>query len=269
MSFKRLLCGLTASAMLMLSGCGDIYGSDAEIDEETETLSEEDTDETESATEEESSTDAATTAEVTTATALVTTTTVTEPAATEEITTAAQPARSADATDENNIIPGVALWDNKDDVLAEQGVWDYEYENSMTPSVTYCYMINGSDVFGVDISGYKFFEFEQKHDRLICYGYHFGCMLDNGKEEFPYSQDELKAAYDKVSDRLVQWYGGAVGTSSFPGIKAEYKETLADNSQIWAVYGEDMWSYDGSATGINDVTVSVSVSDEDRINLNN
>lgn len=268
MSFKRLLCGLTASAMLMLSGCGDIYGSDAGIDEETEALSEEDTDETESAAEEESSTDAATTAEVTTATALVTTTTVTEPETVEE-TTAAQPVQQTDVSDENNIIPGVALWDSKDDVLAEQGVWDYEYENSMTPSVTYCYMINGSDVFGVDISGYKFFEFEQKQDRLICYGYHFGCMLDNGKEEFPYSQDELKAAYDKVSDRLVQWYDGAVGTSSFPGIKAEYKETLADNSQIWAVYGEDMWSYDGSATGINDVTVSVSVSDEDRINLNN
>lgn len=268
MSFKRFLCGLTASAMLMLSGCGDIYGSDAEIDEETETLSEEDTDETESATEEESSTDAATTAEVTTTTVPETTTAVTEPETVEE-TTAAQPVQQTDVSDENNIIPGVALWDSKDDVLAEQGVWDYEYEDSTAPSVTYCYMINGSDVFGVDISGYKFFEFEQKHDRLICYGYHFGCMLDNGKEEFPYSQDELKAAYDKVSDRLVQWYGGAVGTSSFPGIKAEYKETLADNSQIWAVYGEDMWSYDGSATGINDVTVSVSVSDEDRINLNN
>lgn len=260
MSFKRLLCGLTASAMLMLSGCGDIYGSDAEIDEETETLSEEDTDETESATEEESSTDAATTTEVTTTTALVTTTTVTEPAATEEITTAAQPARSADATDENNIIPGVALWDSKDDVLARFGECDRTIEGYSNHSTTYCYNIDGSELFDIDMKGVMFFEFYNKTDELIGYGYGFG-EVDNGKNyDYPYSHDELKAAYKKLTGRFIKWYGGEIGESDLYGIEAEYLKVLEDNSEMWAVYGVSMW---GADSIINEVRCSHSIPSEE------
>ena len=258
MSFKRLLCGLTASAMLMMCGCGDIYGSEAETDEET--LSEEEAPaETDAPTEEESSTDAAPTTEATTATVPVTTTTVTEPETVEE-TTAAQPVQPADVSDENNIIPGVALWDSKDDVLARFGECDRTIEGYSNHSTAYYYNIDGSELFDIDMKGVMFFEFYNKTDELIGYGYGFG-EVDNGKNyDYPYSHDELKAAYKKLTGRFIKWYGGEIGESDLYGIEAEYLKVLEDNSEMWAVYGVSMW---GADSIINEVRCSHSIPSEE------
>lgn len=172
---------------------------------------------------------------------------------------------AAKVTDnEKNINPAVELGDNKDDVLRKFGDYNDYIDGSAKRSTTYNYLIDGSDVFGVDMKGVMFFEFSDRTDELICYGYRFGNVVTDGRDTFPYSGDELKAAYEKVLDKLTGWYGGSTKESDLVGIDTEYTVALEDGSEIWSVYGVNMW---GENSGVNELIVSHAISSDEMMAL--
>ena len=180
---------------------------------------------------------------------------------TSEVTTAAGyetvtvPADSG----EHNIIPGIELGDMKDDVLAKFGTFGRKVENSAKPSTSYSYYIDGLGLFGADMKGEMFFEFADRTGELICYGYELGGVPSGDGITYPCSHDELESAYGKVTEKLAEWYGGEPETENDIGVEAQYTAVLDDTSEIWAVYGTDLW---GEGTGINAVIFSRSVSEE-------
>ena len=255
---KRYAACLAAVAVMALSGCGQDEPSDkmnAGVTKpaQTEESSIEETDPAETTSE---------TASVTeTETAVVTTETETE-TVTETVQTETT---STSADSERNIISGVELRDIKEDVLARFGANYTTYENSLKRSTTYYYNVDGADAFDVDMKGRMFFEFTDKDDQLICYGYSLGEIADEDqKPSYPYSRDELKSAYDKITAKLIEWYGGEVGDDDLEGIDARYFQQLEDTSEIWAVYGVDMWSEN---SGINEIIFSRAISSDEMMTL--
>ena len=246
---KSILCIalLTAAA---LTGCGQESSSSEKTAGVTKPAQ---TEETTAAETTEPETVLETVTETETETTEVTTTeTVTETEAVTE-TTAAQ------VTAEENIISGVELGDNKDDVLGKFGDYNGSFDGVSKPSTTYNYSIDGSELFGVDMKGIMFFEFSNRTDELICYGYRFGNVISDGRDTYPYSGDELKTAYEKVLDKLIGWYGGSAEESDLTGIFKEYIISLEDDSEVWSVYGVNMW---GENSGVNEVIVSHAISNE-------
>ena len=241
---KKYIACISLLSVIALSGCGQVESSSqraagvtkpvqTEVTSEEEPFTAENTSETETVTETETET-----AETPTTETASETETVPE-------TTAAQ------VTDaEKNIIPGV---------LGKFGDYTDTFDGMSKPSTTYNYSIDGSELFGVDMKGVMFFEFSNRTDELICYGYRFGNVKAEGKDTYPYSGDELKAAYEKVLDKLTGWYGGSPNESTLVGIDTEYSVSLEDDSEIWSVYGVNMW---GEASGINELILSHAISND-------
>lgn len=138
-----------------------------------------------------------------------------------------------------------------------------EYETYKN-TVEYDYVLDRIDAFDVDITGQMFFEFSQ-NDELICFGYHIGQAGDPDAWEYPYSEDELTAAYDSIYSQLSEKYGnGTPGDGSYDSLGV-LKENLWDmeDGSLWFIVGVNMWNDaapEQYEKGVNEILLSYSVS---------
>lgn len=145
-----------------------------------------------------------------------------------------------------------------EDVFAVIGKdYDYEYRAGYKPSVEYDYSFTADEVFDTGLRGYMFVEFDEKTDELICFGYHIGNVGNVENSSYPYSESELKEAFNKLLPSLEEEYGNATVPSAFSGegVKAEYSWSMGTD-QLWAIWGTDLW---GASSGVNEIIVSRSI----------
>lgn len=164
---------------------------------------------------------------------------------------------------EKSIISGIRNGMTKDEVFAVLGREYTDEEEKLTQRYAYYYPVKSGDVFGTELEGEMFVEFDLKTGLLVNYGYALGRVGTKDDKTYPYTEQQLKEAYDKVYSVMTDWYGeGTKGSLSGP--KAEYTwET--DNGQVWAVYGVNLWSANDPETyekGINELILSCSVESE-------
>lgn len=164
---------------------------------------------------------------------------------------------------EKSIISGIRNGMTKDEVFAVLGKEYTDEEEKLTQRYAYYYPVKSGDVFGTELEGEMFVEFDLKTGLLVNYGYALGRVGTKDDKTYPYTEQQLKEAYDKIYSVMTDWYGeGTKGSLSGP--KAEYTwET--DNGQVWAVYGVNLWSANEPETyekGINELILSCSVESE-------
>lgn len=164
---------------------------------------------------------------------------------------------------EKSIISGIRNGMTKDEVFAVLGREYTDEEEELTQRYAYYYPVKSGDVFGTELEGEMFVEFDLKTGLLVNYGYALGRVGTKDNKTYPYTEQQLKEAYDKIYSVMTDWYGeGTKGSLSGP--KAEYTwET--DNGQVWAVYGVNLWSANEPETyekGINELILSCSVESE-------
>ena len=164
---------------------------------------------------------------------------------------------------EKSIISGIRNGMTKDEVFAVLGREYTDEEEKLTQRYAYYYPVKSGDVFGTELEGEMFVEFDLKTGLLVNYGYALGRVGTKEDKTYPYTEQQLKEAYDKVYSVMTDWYGeGTKGSLSGP--KAEYTwET--DNGQVWAVYGVNLWSANEPETyekGLNELILSCSVESE-------
>lgn len=164
---------------------------------------------------------------------------------------------------EKSIISGIRNGMTKDEVFAVLGREYTDEEEKLTQRYAYYYPVKSGDAFGTELEGEMFVEFDLKTGLLVNYGYALGRVGTKDDKTYPYTEQQLKEAYDKIYSVMTDWYGeGTKGILSGP--KAEYTwET--DNGQVWAVYGVNFWSANDPETyekGINELILSCSVESE-------
>ncbi len=105
-----------------------------------------------------------------------------------------------------------------------------------------------------------FVEFDIKTDKLVNYGYALGRLGTADERVYPYSEDDLKEAYDIIYSKMVKWYGEATqGSNTSP--KAEYSWETEDGL-VWAMYGVNLWTDvppESYEKGVNELVLSCSV----------
>ena len=161
--------------------------------------------------------------------------------------------------EEKGIIPGIRNGMTKKQVFDILGT-DYTDEEDRTWKYSYDYPVKAGEVFGTNLAGIMFVEFDSKTNQLVNYGYALGRTGTAEERLYPYSEDELKEAYSIIYNQMVEWYGEAAqGTNTSP--KAEYAwET--DDGQVWAMYGINLWADAPPASyekGVNELVLSCSV----------
>lgn len=162
-----------------------------------------------------------------------------------------------------SIINGIRNGMTKDEVFAVIGK-DYAYEKEKTTRKhSYYYIVQSGEVFDTNLEGKMFVEFDLKTGLLVNYGYALGRLGTSDDRNYPYSEQQLKEAYDKIYAVMTDWYGESTkGSNSSP--KAEYIwET--DIGQIWAIYGVNLWSEYEPPTyeeGVNEIVLSCSVEND-------
>lgn len=164
---------------------------------------------------------------------------------------------------EKSIISGIRNGMTKDEVFAVLGREYTDEEEKLTQRYAYYYPVKSGDVFGTELEGEMFVEFDLKTGLLVNYGYALGRVGTKDDKTYPYTEQQLKEAYDKIYSVMTDWYGeGTKGSLSGP--KAEYTwET--DNGQVWAVYGVNLWSANEPETyekGLNELILSCFVESE-------
>lgn len=168
--------------------------------------------------------------------------------------------RSGVHTQDVSIIEGICNGMTQDEVFAIVGTEYDHYDEGIAGTESYYY--NQTALFGTALDGQMFVEFDRESGLLVNYGYHIG-LIDTGESTvYPYTEVELKAAYDTIIDQLTLLYGAGIqGSASYMNCRAEYTwET--DFGQIWAIYGVNLWSSDepeSYETGCNEIVVSCSV----------
>ncbi len=171
--------------------------------------------------------------------------------------------------DKDSLISGVEAGMTKDEVFSIIGE---DYDNSITEeiyknTVEYDYYFESDAVFGTGLSGYMFVEFSQETDELVTYGYHLGPDDNFENPSYKYSEEELKTAFDTVTNKVSVWYGDETPDSHISnandiGLRLRYALNLESGEQLWAVYGVNMWGLsepDSYEKGINEVVVSCTI----------
>ncbi len=161
-----------------------------------------------------------------------------------------------------SIIPDIDVDMTSEEVFAVVGE---KYDNCITTetyknTVEYDYKLNDDEVFDTGLKGYMFFEFESQTDKLVTFGYHFGAEGSPENPVYPCSKEELKAAYDKITETLSEWYGeGELSDENLELNVCEEYTWQDDNKQLWAVYGVNLWGYgepNSYEEGVNEIVVS-------------
>ena len=236
------------AAVLLISavGCGktDDQGSSGET--ETTSQTEEVTEDaavTETALPEETS-ETQTTSAVTTA---------------EPVTDAAQTEKELPLVNEKNVLHSMKIGMTEEEALSEFGIengikFEGSHENA---DYEYDYIMTCDNVFGTGLKGYMFAQFDSSSQKLICCGYHLGRIISDGTNIFPYSEDELREAYSKITLQLADEFGEGTRPETIFGEGIREELTWEDGTEhIWSVYGIDLWSEN---SGINEIVVSRSV----------
>lgn len=165
------------------------------------------------------------------------------------------------------IITGISLGMTKEEVFEVYGD-NYSYTEDLKDygknTVEYGYDIDKVDVFDVDMKTQVFFEFEDD-EKLTCYGYHIGRTGEYHDSSFPYSENELVETYDKIYEKLTEWYGNNSDTETYSD-DGVIKKNLWKNEQgeIWFVVGVNMWATGEPVSyekGVNEIVLSCSVSE--------
>lgn len=184
---------------------------------------------------------------------------------TEEETTQA-PTKAASKDNTLEIVPGVELRMTLDEVKTaigdKAGALEELYDGY--DCTTYAFPVDGA--FGVDMEGYCFFDINRDSGKLQTYGYHLGDSGDMADPDYPYSEAELKSAYNEIISQFEDVYGDSTGTNDMEdmGVRSMYTYEFEDGSSIWAIYGIDLWSWDDYHSGINDIIISLSIPDDER-----
>ena len=162
-------------------------------------------------------------------------------------------------TEEKSIISGIRNGMSKKEVFEVLGT-DYTDEEEKTWKYAYYYPVKSGEVFGTNLNGVMFAEFDIKTDKLINYGYALGRSGTVDERVYPYSEADLKEAYDIIYSKMVTWYGEATqGGSTSP--KAEYSWETEDGL-VWAMYGVNLWTDvppESYEKGVNELVLSCSV----------
>lgn len=169
---------------------------------------------------------------------------------------------SSESPERKAIIPDIDIGMTSEEVFDVMGR-DYDHSAEIATyknTAEYDYILNEDEVFGTGLKGYLFFEFDSQTDKLVTYGYHLGVQGDLQTPVYPYSEEELKSAYSKITGTLIEWYGD--GEQKEPdeenGIRDEYIWHV-DDKQLWAVYGVNLWAWsepESYEKGINEIIVS-------------
>lgn len=162
---------------------------------------------------------------------------------------------------DKSIIAGLKNGMTRDEVFAVIGKNYTSEEEKTTQKHTYNYPVKAGTVFGTDLNGEMFVEFDLKTGLLVNYGYALGRLGTMDNREYPYSEQQLKEAYDKIYAVMTDWYGeGTKG--SLVSTKAEYT-WMTEYGNVWAVYGVNLWNYSATPEsyekGINEIVLSCSV----------
>ncbi len=167
-----------------------------------------------------------------------------------------------DVTEEKSIITGVRNGMTKDEVFAVLGKDYIAEEEKLSQKYSYYYPVKAGEVFDTALEGEMFVEFDLETGLLVNYGYSLGHLETMNGIIYPYSEQQLKEAYDKIYSVMTDWYGeGTKGSLTSAGSKSEYIwET--QNGQIWAIYGVNLWNDEEPETyekGVNKLIISCSV----------
>ncbi len=176
-------------------------------------------------------------------------------------------AENPEPDDNKGIITGISLGMTKEEVFEVYGS-NYSYTEDLRDycknTVEYGYDTDKVDVFDVDMKTQVFFEFEDD-EKLTCYGYHIGRTGEYNDSSFPYSENELVENYDRIYEKLTEWYGNSsdTETNSDDGI---IKKNIWESEQgeIWFVVGVNMWAAGEPVSyekGVNEIVLSCSVSE--------
>ena len=266
---RRSLLWIAAAAALVLGGCGQIEDSESDTHGAANTAaSQEDTSAAETSAPGETAVSGTTavpeeTSVLTTTSAVTTTvtTTVSGMSATTSPVTTAKTITGSLQSGEDYLIPGIRLGMTEDEVSVLYNTYDVRMEHDYKGTYSLCTDIENQPYLGVDLKGYRFFEFESKNNTLIGYGYNFGCIdvnNDVSKESYPYSGDELVKVYDSVLyPKLEKWYGPLEEIYDYAdsGFLRYIDTTLPDDSVLWFVCGENLYSEN---SGINELLISIS-----------
>ena len=135
--------------------------------------------------------------------------------------------------------------------------YDHKYDDGYKPSLEYDYSFSSDEVFGTELNGYMFVEFDSKTQELICCGYHIGAVGNAEKAVYPYSEDMLANGYDKIIEKLISEYGEGQRPVDYTGEGVKSEMSWNDGSdQLWAIYGTNLWSKE---SGVNEIIVSRSI----------
>lgn len=168
--------------------------------------------------------------------------------------------QNQETQDAKSIITGIRNGMTKDEVFAVLGKGYTAEEEKLSQKYAYYYPVQAGEAFDTDLEGEMFVEFDLKTELLVNYGYALGRLGTTKDRTYPYNEQQLKTAYDKIYAVMTDWYGeGTKGSFSSP--KAEYIwET--DNGQVWAIYGVNLWNENEPETyekGVNELVLSCSV----------
>lgn len=162
---------------------------------------------------------------------------------------------------DKSLISGIKTGMTSEEVFK---VFGEDYDNSVTyesykNTVEYDYWLDAGEAFNTELDGYMFFEFDSQTETLISFGYHLGQSGSFDDPVYPYSEEELKNAYDAIKSTLSEWYGD--GVSSDENLELGVKEENTwqiEEDQIWAIYGMNLWAMEGYENGVNEIVVSCS-----------
>ena len=243
---KKKLAFIMSALLLTTAGCGNIDNGN-EAGEETTAA-----EETEIAPEEETAEE--TTAEETTAEETTEAETTSEPVT----ETGKKAANNADTSDYIKVLTDLKAGMKRDEVFAIIGD-DYTYETEYFQSTEYCYHIECDDIFGTGLSGDMFVEFYLDSGEYRCGGFHLGTKGHDEDIEYPYGENELREAFDKILPMLEEKFG----TDHHPydlvddaSIKGNYNWQLNENESLWAMWGTGLW---GEDSPVNEILISRSV----------
>ena len=169
----------------------------------------------------------------------------------------------------NELIPGISLGMTKEEVFRTYGddyTYNYDYrDDGSKNTVEYGYSTDKPDVFDINIDTQVIFEFEDD-DKLVCYGYHIGRTGDYNDSRYPYSQDELTEAYDKIYEELSEWYGSSTSDEELAEYGVLNNNTWeTEEGSVWFIVGVNMWSTytpDAYEKGVNEIDLSCSAAKE-------
>jgi len=267
MQYKKF--AIIAAVSLMLTGCGkDDPADDVSKSSDVVVTAAEEVTEASSVPEE--------TAEAVTTEALTTEEVTTEQLTTQPITeaeTAASDSKSNVMTDNSGdenggsslcYLDALELGMTKEEVFSILGDdYDNMVEKSTRPSVEYEYKTKTDTDFGTDLPGYIFAEFDTEN-KLICFGCHLGLTGDLNEPVYPYTEDELERAYNRLLQEIELRFGAPSSSEnqySDSGVKAQ-NIWDTDKGQVWAIYGTNLWAAyapDKYEKGVNEVVVSYSI----------